>query len=537
MNSFVIKITGRDFTEFEKAEMSVQKKNGNFLLPCSLDEQEAFSAIKENLIKAFLENIRTKNLYKNHRSRYAEPPMYSVFGQKERFGGFVGVMNTELTVGKSVLVEDKYNEIIAGGDILSVTLTVLSRFDDKNPYFLSMLLSRNDIKLSDNSVPFSSDNLLDYFLWFKFKNQLERAFLKGFFRSYRRIEKNNDRPKGSIDIARHIKLNMGQDNGKIAYSYRLSTEDNCLNHLIIAAYKNINKKYPLLTSDENIRDIIGQLRTLTDASSYSLSELLLKNRNPISHPYYTEYEDLRKTCIMILNNEGISVFDGDEDDASGVLFYIPDLWELFLEDILRRSVRKDARLEKQKAALASQYNVKVFSKGSRGFVQNTYPDFVFTSSDEPFMILDAKFKPGWREALYESGEGLKDRIEDYDKCIRDMNSINAHEAGVIFPMKKSERKMIYEHKISSFNGYDRFYTFPVIIPDTDGKTYYDWKKEFETSLHSAIDMSEGTEVVSVIDAALKALERKKKLSYMIAKISSVDKDAARLLEEMFVKTE
>lgn len=43
------------------------------------------------------------------------------------------------------------------------------------PYFLSKMLLRDDIKFSDNNVPESEDELLDYLLLFRFRQQLREA--------------------------------------------------------------------------------------------------------------------------------------------------------------------------------------------------------------------------------------------------------------------------------------------------------------------------------------------------------------------------
>ena len=46
----------------------------------------------------------------------------------------------------------------------------------------------------------------------------------------------------------------------------------------------------------------------------------MKNLSSISHPVYIEYEALRKICLRILRNEGVSIFDGiSSDKVEGIL--------------------------------------------------------------------------------------------------------------------------------------------------------------------------------------------------------------------------
>ena len=82
-------------------------------------------------------------------------------------------------------------------------------------------------------------------------------------------------------------------------------------------------------------------------------------------------------------------------------------------------------------------------------------------------------------------------LPDYDKCIRDMVSINANATGVIFPTNEAidfgdnsfENKgqnFEYVHEISARNKEDKFYTFPIFVPKTnsDRDRFEQWKKTF-----------------------------------------------------------
>ena len=107
--------------------------------------------------------------------------------------------------------------------------------------------------------------------------------------------------KGTLDIARHIKLNSGQKNGCIAYSYRENTINNYLNHLIVAAYYHLKNKYYDLVVDNFDRyyDLIKVFVFLSSDIGFSNANvyyLINKNVKTIAHPYFTEYEHLRFIC-------------------------------------------------------------------------------------------------------------------------------------------------------------------------------------------------------------------------------------------------
>lgn len=369
-----------------------------------------------------------------------------------------------------------------------VQITVKSRFDkDSKAYFLATMLFNADTELNKDNIDFSYDDIFDFLLVLLFKRNFLEAYKNGFYRTYQYFEKNDERLKGRIDIARHVKMNAGMDNGKIAYSYRENTVDNSFNHLILHTYMYMKNRFPdlvdkIIDGDFEIRKALDELRFNAGSYvSYDIRSIMNKCQKPISHPLYFTYEHLRIVCLDILNNLGLSIFDGNEKEVQGMLYYIPDLWEEFLENKLLYSMKYKPE---------SQMEIKVFNR-----TKKTYPDFVFKDKqDKPFYILDAKFKPGWYEA-YDKGN-LGNKLDDYTKCIRDMNSIGAHAVGVIFPTNEGEvgyedSKVISE--ISKYNERDEFHCIPVHVPSSEEeRTYEAWLNEFNISIKNTAECIEKT---------------------------------------------
>ncbi len=400
-------------------------------------------------------------------------------------------------------MSDEENELI-----VSIRLQIRSRFDEDKTYFLATMLLRDDIKLNDNVVLADEEDLYDYLLLIWYKKELLEAYEKGFYKTYRRFEANNDRVKGSIDIARHIKLNAGQSNGRIAYSYRENTVNNYLNHMIIAAYHHLKMKYPDLVdlnieNDADFKAIINGISSEIGYDPLESGDLIKNNNKPITHPYYMEYEDMRQVCIKILRDEGISIWNADNSQTKSILFYIPDLWELFLDDRLRKKIGDD--VFPQGETPDGDKAVNVFgnkdAKKNSEFKKETHPDFSFfdmAGDQKPYMILDAKFRKDWKYSV--TGNKLINLLDDYDKCIRDMNSMNSHATGVIFPVNQDGSvftdegcygDLETEHRISQYNQNDIFYTFPVIVPgehkDDRELTYSEWRRLFDRFVDNAID--------------------------------------------------
>ncbi|MBR1816282.1 MAG: hypothetical protein IJ763_06235 [Lachnospiraceae bacterium] len=413
-----------------------------------------------------------------------KPVLYEEYNDKFMFSGVVGVISD-----KDFVVNKRDLDIDEDGEYhFDITLQINSRLDKKNneelsekPYFLSTLLLDSDVKLNDDNIPNSYDELFDYLLLIWFRKYLQEASIKGFFRTYRRFERNDDRPKGVMDVTRHIKLNMGQQNGKVAYSYRENSVDNYLNHLIVEAYEYLKRKYYNFVannfdSNYELKSLIDNLKIMIGYPQFSVGELIYKNIKPIAHPFYLEYEELRQICLKILRNEGVSVFDGNTDnETSGILFYMPDLWEQYLERRVFDAFSSDY--------VASQKEIVVL-KGLKdeGNGLITRPDFIFYDNEgNPFMILDAKFKPGWDDNY--------NVLEDYTKCIRDTVDINGVATGVIYPNNKASdtknndasEQYIKELKISNYNSWIMFYDICIDVPYLN-IDYNKWKSEFNAGI-------------------------------------------------------
>ena len=403
--------------------------------------------------------------------------------------------------------------------IFNITLQIQSRFDVDNelklakPYFLSTMLLKDKVPLLNDYVPSNDEEMYDYLLIFWFRDYFVSATRKGLYRTYRRFEKNDDRLRGSIDVARHIKLNAGKDNGKIAYSYRENTVDNFMNCLIIKAYDCLKTKYYDLMSESfdnfngneeygyiDLKKIIDTIKDQLTNSDYNDMYVLSKNIRPIASPFYNEYEELRKICIKILRNEGITFFDGTQDDEIyGILFYMPDLWEQYLEGEFIKLIN-NLHNDDIKIDFKSQDKSKSCFEYNNKYIQQTIPDYVFfnTDNERDFMILDAKFKPGWGKVLKSEGNLQTNNIlHDFDKCIRDMVIHNCNATGTIFPINEYEDEselfeMNYiKHLISDAATGKVFYTIPIIVPfiSNDNETNYEnWKRDFDDKLNKGLEI-------------------------------------------------
>lgn len=510
-NVYEVHFVGQDYQPISNAVRSMKimrdgeeyiiTSDANILLKDNNNKQSDQKIARE-IINRFLNDIAPNGYCTNDtifinssqgKSKKLYDEYFGPVDNKGYFCGVVGVIRKSIRFCINDEDEDK---------LLHVTLQIKSRLDvDENkkiskPFFLSTMLLTDKVKLSNNTIPSNEDEIFDYLLLFWFKEQLKKARLKGYYKTYRRFDNNDDRVKGTIDIARHIRTNMGQKNGRIAYTYRENTINNYLNQLIVAAYYHLKNKYYDLVMDNfdsnnDLKNVINYLSNETEFSSANVKSILKNNLKAISHPYFTEYEDLRLICLRILRDEGISIFDGESgNDTQGILFYLPELWEKFLYNkLIIKALPEGIKAEPQYQIL--NFGYKKENESSFSYEQLTYPDYVFLDKEKPFMILDAKCKPKWEDAA--KGGSVSDVMEDYNKCIRDMVAANSHATGVIFPTNHSYEKDELDrtlcHRISKFNNSDFFYTIPVVVPYVEEETLYSvWNNEFEGIIQEEIDI-------------------------------------------------
>lgn len=400
-----------------------------------------------------------------------------------------------------------------------VTVELRSRFDkSKNPYFLLALLSsvlQGDVKYTTDNIAGENKDLFGFLAVFLFRNALKTAYSSGVYRTYVRRGYNDLKLRGAIDIARHIRLNGGNDS-RIAYNTRELTADNPLNHLIVYTWALLVGTYPhiahsITAKDKGFRDIISGLKYATADTKMPLDLCAAKCSRTITGPFFTDYEKLRALCLSILSfRTGANFFGGNADngEVSGLLFYSPDLWEVFVEQCMKE------RLGDIGGGFISQNTINIYSSevsnapsshNGPEYKQEIRPDFVFFADKEktvPYMVLDAKLKPFKKEKenIVPWSEVPAD-LDDVTKLMRDMMCFNTMSGGLVFPSGKKEfsedMEKVRAHYISEYNKERLIYIFVLSIPDVpeaDAKAndeerqwqYNEWAKILDGNVDAMI---------------------------------------------------
>ncbi len=449
---------------------------------------------------------------------------------EKRLNGIVGVLRKQIRIQTSYFDDeikrtfDKCTEKPWPVNV-EVQIQIKSRFDETdNAYFLATLLTYGkNISPVSEGVFESNDFIFDFLLATLLDRSLGEAMLKGYYRKYERFDNNDAHIRGSINVERHIQLNHGLHNGRVAYEYRENTVNNSLNAMVLYSYEYLKKKYPFIVTGRNYNNIesfYNDLKYSVFVDKYDAKRLLLENMYPISHPYFHEYEQVRLVCFRILRDEGMSIFDASTGSTSGFVYYVPDLWEEFLERVFNEIyyvTETDSKI-----SLMVQNRSDFFQKNQKDeYLTYAKPDFVFDIKDKEdnkktLLIMDAKFKRQW-ESVLSGTEISASCVNDVNKCIRDMIVFEAKAAGTVFPVNnrkckipvettafaeldgQEQRNLIkgmmeeqysknnYARKISPINTQNSFYLMPFNIFSIDGlavKSYQDWLYYFRLAIEA-----------------------------------------------------
>ncbi len=298
-------------------------------------------------------------------------------------------------------------------------IKITSRFtpnSDKD-YFLHYMLQK---VFYSNIFNWEYTTERDYsfdFLIYMFTHFFQKAIRQGIFKSYQNREYNDANVRGVIDINRHIKNNI-PFNGKIAYNTREYSYDNNITQLIRHTIEYINtKSRGILNINEDIKSGVFQIIEATKRYDKNKRQSIInKNLKKLNHPYFYEYEPLRKICIQILRHEELK-YGREENKIYGILFDGAYLWEEYIYTILKDLDFLHPR-NKEKTDGINLLNKK----------WTVYPDFYNYNKQ---IVLDTKYKMLNKD---------NDKIDGSDKhqIISYVYTLGAKIGGFVYPLENEE---------------------------------------------------------------------------------------------------
>ena len=350
----------------------------------------------------------------------------------------------------------------------NMQMKIRSRFDsDEHDFFLHYMLEKVfHVNLVQLRYGNANVRVLD-FLYLMFPYFLKKAVKQGILRQYVNIAHNDSAVKGTFDVPRHIRQNIPFV-GKIAYNTHEYSTDNTMTQLVRHTIEFIRQK-PIgkhIFYDRDTRKAVQEIVFATP--SYNVSDrkkLIAINRKPVIHPYYTEYDNLKKICLQILTHNKMSYKDG-KPAINGILFDGAWLWEEYVSKILPdfKHPRNDIRDGGIRLFVKPEEESEdVVTKSSR----KIYPDFYKKEGDNMRYILDAKYKKQNEKGIFRN---------DLYQVIAYMYTTECKWGGYIYPYQKSEDSDEIPYRKYELAGYGgTVSSIPVMIPPHDNESSQDHK--------------------------------------------------------------
>lgn len=286
-------------------------------------------------------------------------------------------------------------------------MSISSRFSvdkDKHPahigkdwffnYMMERVLHFNLLSLDFAANPKSSWMML---LRLMFPTFLKQAVSKGVFHQYVRRCYNDPKPRGRIDVARHIRKNT-PFLGNVAYSTREFDADNPVTELIRHTIEFLDSQDSdtrrILQQDQETRKHVEQIRQSTPHfEPNERRKVLTENiRRPMLHPFYQDYRVLQRLCIEILTNRGIEfTTSSSEYTPNGILFNCSWMWESYLDVLLRDNLPQHVAVEHPDNVNGDHGYYAFVNEGGK---KTMYPDFLldYRNDTDNIVVADAKYK-------------------------------------------------------------------------------------------------------------------------------------------------
>ncbi|WP_074840946.1 5-methylcytosine restriction system specificity protein McrC [Succinivibrio dextrinosolvens] len=333
-------------------------------------------------------------------------------------------------------------------------IRINSRFDDsEQQYFVRYMLSKiSGLELLPELKTQTEFGGNFDFLLFLFPKYLRLALSQGIFRSYKYYNYNDSKPKGRIDVSRHLAKNIPFQ-GKVAYSFREYTEQNDLMLMIREVIEHISNNLPGLINNNS--DFKNDCLTIYTHTPYygkvSRWQLIELNSKPIKNPFYTNYELLRQLCIHILRNDELKFSNKSNDEIYGVVYDLSWLWEEYLNVLFKSENYMRGFIHTRNRS--KQNGLKPFNNNN----YELYPDF-YREKEFPFVI-DAKYKD------YSSEKIVRD---DILQLITYMHILKAQAGAFVFPMASNSENSLKCKELSPLylNGFGGvIHRFPLAVPN------------------------------------------------------------------------
>ena len=252
-------------------------------------------------------------------------------------------------------------------------------------FFRRMLNVANNVFLDNTSsgAKNAKSNSLSNLVSFMFLSRFKYAFSMGMPSEYKIVNEHGFNIKGKIDIKKYIQKDMFLG-GALSYSYKERQYVQDVIDVLYLAMKTLKDSGEINTAD--YEKYYRELRQMRSGKTVTRTVIRnIKNHRSLNNPLYNRYKTALYFAEMVLEMK--EVFHEDKNSSpgfSGFLLDISQLWELYLENLLKKRFGDEY-------IISAQQELELY--GDAFFQRTNRPDIVIETKDHvPVAVLDAKFK-------------------------------------------------------------------------------------------------------------------------------------------------
>lgn len=262
-------------------------------------------------------------------------------------------------------------------------IDIESRNDNSEKLLFKRMLNYANNIFVDKSLDNSEkDEKSDFPLFeYLFLSSLQKASVLGFPQEYKKNVYHDLKVHGSLDTNNYIRKDI-PFTGKISSR---KNERNYVQSIIDVLFS------ALLYCKEEIKNSFPRLSFITSElkASYSgrrpdLKTILnAKNHKTLNNPMFSGFKQTLQYAEILLRRQGLENSESiaAKNKISGYLLDVSELWEIYLEKLLKRNFPD--------WDISSQTELNLY--GGTFFQRPNYPDIIM-EQDNKIVILDAKFK-------------------------------------------------------------------------------------------------------------------------------------------------
>ena len=305
--------------------------------------------------------------------------------------------------------------------------------------FLKRMLNFvNDIYVDTEQLKAKMDETESQFLFiiaYLFLQSLEKAAVLGLPQHYKRRKVRSHKVRGSIDIADYIKRDIPFQ-GKLTTTFRDRMFVQEIMDILFLALRKLERSFGIEIHARllGLQQVIKQNYSGRVANYESIQKA--KSHQVLNNPLYSSFKNvLAYAEIILLGKDLMPENDIQQLATSGYLFDIAELYELYLEKLLRRNFPE--------WSVNGQEELPIYQ--DQFYSRSMFPDIVMKHRARGNVIVfDAKFK--------------KMEFRNTDVDIADLHQIHSYSgyyknslisSGLIYPLskdmniEKSHSKSIY----------------------------------------------------------------------------------------------